>query len=61
MTDIVLGARDRVLQIGAGLWAREQVWLVSAAILLGLIVLAPRRGWRASPSSRGTSSTSLPS
>ena len=33
LTQLVLGARDRMLQIGASLWANQQVWLVSAALL----------------------------
>jgi uncharacterized protein len=44
MTQLALGARDRMLQMGAALWGREQVWLVSAAILLALLVLDPAQG-----------------
>ncbi len=44
MTELVLGARDRMAQWGAALWSRERVWLVTGAILLALFVLSPGQG-----------------
>ena len=44
VTELAIGARDRILELGARLWRGEQVWLVSAAMLLGLLVLDPAQG-----------------
>ncbi|HEM46522.1 MAG TPA: permease [Alphaproteobacteria bacterium] len=44
MTDIGLAARNGVLRAGSALRGAEQAWLVSAAILLALMLLAPAQG-----------------
>jgi uncharacterized membrane protein YraQ (UPF0718 family) len=44
MTELILSARGRLFRTGALLWEKEQVWLVSAAILLALLILSPAQG-----------------
>ena len=44
MTELILNARSRFYRTGALLWEKEQVWLVSAAILVALLILNPAQG-----------------
>ncbi|KMK66168.1 permease [Puniceibacterium sp. IMCC21224] len=44
MTELVLGVRSRVADMLLYLWSRERVWLVCAALLAALFVLAPEQG-----------------
>ena len=44
MTELILNARSRFYRTGALLWEKEQVWLVSAAILMALLVFNPAQG-----------------
>jgi uncharacterized membrane protein YraQ (UPF0718 family) len=44
MTDFALSARHRLLDAVRHVWSKEQVWLVAAALLAGLLLVVPAQG-----------------
>jgi uncharacterized membrane protein YraQ (UPF0718 family) len=44
MTELALGVRSWTIDVANRIWTKEKVWLLSAAILAALMVLAPALG-----------------
>ena len=44
MTELALGVRSWTIDAANRIWTKEKVWLLSAAILAALMVLAPALG-----------------